>query len=225
MFFVETLRDLCDLANGKRRQWFNVSAKAASLFQRWVQDWHEAKTLEDVLDRWEMWDAFDDHALRVSTKCVGKKLQIDKVLPETPWSSDWRTDPKNLNEQVLYLVLSLLTTPDCERLNRCPECEVWYVARRKSQKYCCSQCGRRAASRRIRKSSNAEKHDVRIGACRAAWTKYRKLMRIPRKSAAEYILGEANRHLPVAYRLGGSKRQVNFITHNAREIGIPKENL
>ena len=217
---MDTLQYLCDVANGKRRHWFNVSARATTLFRDWVQDWHASKTLEEVLDLWEMGHIVDD-CIRVRTKCAGKRLDIGEIVPNSPWTDDGLTESGSINDELLYLVLSFVTAPQCERMRRCPACEKWFIAGRLSQKYCGSQCGRRLSSRRIVGSSNAKKRSERIKACRNAYAMYCRKGKKPRGSAAEYVLVQANRHLPTDYRFGGPKMRVNFITHNAKAIGIP----
>jgi hypothetical protein len=217
---MNTLQYLCDVANGKRRQWFNVSVKATALFRDWVQDWHASKTLEEVLDLWEMGHIVDD-CIRVQTKCAGKRLDIEKVLPNSPWTDDGLTESGSINDELLYLVLSFLTAPECERMRLCPACEEWFIAARLSQKYCGSQCGRRVSSRRIVVSSNAKKRSERIKACRNAYATYCRKGKKPRESATEYVFKEANRNLHPDYKFGGPKGRVNFITRNAKAIGIP----
>jgi len=220
IIFMEALKYLCDVANGKRRRFFNVSAKAVELFRKWVLDWHNAQTLEEVLDNWEMAHVLEDY-VQTRTEYDGKKLQVKIAQPRAPWTNDSVTESVNVNDELVYLVLLLITAPGCERLRRCPECGIWLVAPRLSQKFCGSMCGRRSAARRTVTSNYAREHERKTKACKEAYEKYHKLKIKPRKSAAEYVLAEANRHLPAAYKIGGVKLQLNFITHNAAAIGLP----
>jgi hypothetical protein len=220
---MATLQELCDIANGKRRRFFNVSPKAVDLFKKWLVDYHAAETLQEVFDQWEGMDSVTDNYLQARLRCEGKRGVVEFVRPRAPWDNNSSSNgPYNFNDEVMYLVLLFLTTPNCERLRLCPECEKCYVALR-SKKYCTSLCGRRAASRRIVGENYKAKRKARIDECRTAYAKYRTLNPKPRQTRDEYVLREANRHLRRAgYRLGGEKMQVNFITRNAETIGIPK---
>jgi hypothetical protein len=219
---METLQYFCDVVNGKRRRFFNVSPRAAAFFKQWLADYHAASTLEDVLNEYEM--GLDEY-LRVRARCVGKRVEAEFAGPKAPWH-DNRSEPYHFNDEVMYLISSFVTTPKCERLRLCPECESCYVARG-GQKFCSGLCGRRAASRRIVNEHYSSKRERRIAACRAAYTKYCAENPEPQtpieiQKAAEYVRREANRHLPSGYKFGGMKMQVNFITRNAEAIGIPK---
>lgn len=216
---METLQSLCDVVNGKRRRFFNVSPRAAELFKKWIADWHTASSLDEVLDEWEMGPVLNDH-FSVWTSCEGKCVRAE-ARPRAPWD-DNRREPYTLNDELLYLVLSFLSEPRCERLRLCPECEKGFVALRPQQKYCGSRCGRLAASRRAVGDAYTAKRTRRIKACRAAYVKYRELKVKPRESEAEWVLKVANRHLRDDEKLGGTNLQVNFITRNAKVIGIPK---
>lgn len=222
---METLQYLRDVANGKRHRFFNVSPKAVDLFKRWIADWHAAATLEEVFDQWEMGAALDDR-LHVRLLCKGKRGVVEFAHPHSPLDRNKNTSEPYVNDELLYLVLKLVTTPSCERLRLCPECEKHYIAIRPQQKYCGSKCGRLAASRRVVGKNYEDKWDRRIKACRAAYAKYRTLKPKPREAVEEYVLHEANRLLPKAHKeddkMGGPKMQVNFITKNAKAIGIPK---
>lgn len=220
---MDSLEYLCNVTNGKRRRWFNVSAKAAALFRKWVQDWHKATTLEEVLDQYEMGHVLEDK-VRAVVSCVGKSVQVGVAKPRAPWA-DGDNGPYHLNDELVYLVLLLVTTPQCERLRQCAECGVWFVAPRRSQKCCIGECSRRAASRLTAAKHYSTMRNARIVACRTAYARYQGLNAKPRKPVAEYVLAEANRHLHPEYKMGGANARVNFITRNAEAIGIPRSSL
>lgn len=210
---METLETLRDIANGKRRRFFPVNAEAAALFKKWIGDWQAASTLADVLNLWEMNRQMFEDRLTVRVRLVGKRLQPTVSTPRHGHGVD---------NELLYLIASVVTAPKCERLRVCPECDGCYIAIRGTQKFCGSLCGRRAASR-IKVAGNYDKlRNRRIDACKAAYAKYKSLTPKPRKSVAEYVLCEANRHLRRADMIGGSTLRTNFIKQNTKAIGIPQ---
>lgn len=216
---METLETLRDIANGKPRRFFRLSSKAAERFKEWIAGWQAAQSLAEVLDEWDMSSALDEH-LSVRTRLQGTRLLYD-VRPRAPWDNN-RSGPYPPNDELLYLVLSLVTMPKCDRLRLCVRCKACFIAVRRPQKYCSGKCGRLAAAKRIVDMSYAKMREKRIEKCREAYTKYRELNPKPRVPAAQYVLAEANRRLPRAYHLGGTKAQVNFITLHAEAIGIVK---
>lgn len=154
----ETLQSLCNIANGKRRRFFDVRPEAAKLFKQWVGEWHAAATLEKVLQQWAPMGAMLDEHIEPRVHCVGKQIQTEFVVR--------RPRGNNVNDDLLYLVLSLVTKPRCERLRLCPECGICYVAPRLSQKYCSGLCGRRAAMRRIAEKKYQGKRNQKLQAAR-----------------------------------------------------------
>jgi hypothetical protein len=228
------LEELRDEVNGKRRRFFNVSKEAADLFKKWLADYHKAPTLEKVLNQYEMPDLRDGRYVLASFRYEGKHMVAETTVlprarrgknsislrPASPW--DEHGESRGFNSEVMYLVAKFAAIgADCEKLRLCPWCGDCYVARG-ARKYCSALHGRRAAAARIVGAKYDEKRNKRIAACHAAYTKYQTLRPKPRMPEAEYVLREANRHLPRAYKIGGPRMQTNFITRNATAIGMPK---
>jgi hypothetical protein len=217
--FDSVLEELRDVANGKRRRFFNVSPKAAALFKQWLGDYHAAPTLKEVLDQYEMGHLLEGF-LRPCLRYEGKRVVVESGLPPAPGEGS------GFNAEVMYLVAKFVITANCEKLRLCPRCGTCYV-RSGAKKFCSGLCGRRAATARIVGAANSKKRNDRIDACRDAYAKYQALSQERREltPADEYVLREANRHLHHSQKIGGPKRQVNFITRNAEAIGIKKEEL
>lgn len=175
---METLETLRDAANGKRRRFFNVSLRAATLFKEWLTDWRDATTLAQVLDRWEMGHLLDKH-LEVRTRHVGKHIQPEIVRPRAPW--DGQSKEPLVNDELLYLVAALLTTSKCERLGVCPYCGICFIATGKPKTYCTGVHGRLAAAKRILNKNYTDTRDKKIEFVDAANREYEQLPKSKRE--------------------------------------------